>query len=189
VSPPASPAVLKIAKPSHGSDRSGVVPGVVASTTVGTRTPPPFERFLAEHGATVMRFLVVAVGSEHADDVYQETFLSALRAYHRVRDDGRLDRWILRIASRTAIDHHRREGRLPRATETVPDRPVHDPEPLDDGLWSAVGALPAKQRVAVVLRHLLDRPYDEIATVLGSSEEAARASVSAGLKTLREQVG
>jgi RNA polymerase sigma factor (sigma-70 family) len=162
---------------------------VVASTIVGTRTPPPFERFLAEQGATVMRFLVVAVGSEHADDAYQETFLSALRAYPRVRDDGRLDRWILRIASRVAIDHHRRLGRRPEPRATVPDRAVHDPEPLDGGLWGAVDGLPPKQRVAVVLRHALDRPYDEIAEVLGSSEEAARANVSAGLKALREQVG
>ena len=52
--------------------------------------------------------------------------------------------------------------------------------------WAAVGALPGKQRVAVVLRHVLDRPYDEIADVLGCSNDAARANVSAGLKTLRE---
>jgi RNA polymerase sigma factor (sigma-70 family) len=155
---------------------------------VGSRTPPPFERLLADHGATVMRFLVAAVGSEHADDAYQDTFLSALRAYPRVRDDGRLDRWILRIASRTAIDHHRRRGRGAQPTPTPPDRAVLDPEPLDDGLRDAVTALPAKQRVAVVLRHALDRPYDEIAEVLGCSEEAARANVSAGLKTLREQM-
>jgi RNA polymerase sigma factor (sigma-70 family) len=155
---------------------------------VGTRTPPPFELFLAEQGATVMRFLVAAVGSEHADDAYQETFLSALQAYPRVRDDGRLDRWILRIASRTAIDHHRRRRRSADPTPSPPDRAVDDPEPLDDGLRDAVTALPMKQRVAVVLRHVLDRPYDEIAAVLGCSQEAARANVSAGLKALRERV-
>jgi RNA polymerase sigma factor (sigma-70 family) len=155
---------------------------------VGMRTPPPFERFLAEQGASVMRFAVAAVGSEHADDVYQETFLSALEAYPRVRDDGRLDRWILRIASRTAIDHHRRHRRRSETAATVPERAVHAPEPLDEGLRDAVRELPAKQRMAVVLRHVLDRPYDEIAEVLGSTEEAARANVSAGLKSLRERV-
>ena len=150
------------------------------------RTPPPFEDFLAEHGTTVMRFLLVAVGPDHADDAYQETFLSALRGYTRVRDDGRLDRWILRIASRTAIDHHRGRARGATPIQEVPDHPVHDPEPADAVLWAAVGALPGKQRVAVVLRHVLDRPYDEIADVLGCSNDAARANVSAGLKTLRE---
>jgi len=156
---------------------------------VGIRTPPPFERFLAEHGGMVMRFLVAAVGPEQADDAYQETFLSALQAYPRVRDDGRLDRWVLRIASRTAIDHHRRRGRQAEPMSTVPDRVILDPEPLDDGLRDAVIALPAKQRVAVVLRHVLDRPYGEIAEVLGCSEEAARANVSAGVRALRERVG
>lgn len=154
-----------------------------------TRTPPPFERFLAEHGPAVMRFLVVAVGPEHADDAYQDAFLAAMRAYPRVHDDGRLDRWILRIASRIAIDHHRRRARLETPTTQVPDRAVHDPEPADAELWAAVGALPPKQRVAVVLRHVLDRPYDEIAETLGCSVEAARANVSAGLSSLRERVG
>ena len=155
---------------------------------MGSETPPPFERFLSEHGATVMRFLVVAVGPEHADDVYQETFLSALRAYPRVRDDGRLDRWILRIASRTAIDHHRARARRAEPRASLPDRPLAGPEPPDDDLRAAVAALPPKQRAAVALRHLLDRPYPEIAEILGCSEEAARANVRAGLATLRERV-
>ena len=161
---------------------------MVASAIVGTRTPPPFEEFLAAHGPAVMRFLLVAVGPQHADDAYQETFLSALRGYARVRDDGRLDRWILRIAARNAIDHYRRGARRPTPTGEVPDRPVHDPEPADAALWAAVGDLPSKQRVAVVLRHVLDRPYDEIAEALDCSNEAARANVSAGLRSLREVI-
>ena len=72
--------------------------------------------------------------------------------------------------------------------EALPDHPVHDPEPTDAALWTAVGSLPAKQRVAVVLRHVLDRPYDEIADALHCSNDAARANVSAGLKALREQI-
>jgi RNA polymerase sigma factor (sigma-70 family) len=155
---------------------------------MGTGTPPPFERFLREYGATVMRFLVVAVGPEQADDVYQETFLAALRAYPRVRDDGRLDRWILRIASRTAIDHHRARARRPEPRASLPERALAGPEPPDDALRAAVAALPPKQRTAVALRHLLDRPYPEIAEILGCSEEAARANVRAGLATLRERV-
>jgi RNA polymerase sigma factor (sigma-70 family) len=161
---------------------------VVASPIVTTRTPPPFERFLDDQGAAVMRFLLVAVGPEHADDVYQDTFLSALRAYPRVRDDGRLDRWILRIASRSAIDHHRRRSRQATPTDAVPDAAVHDPEPSDAAVWRAVASLAPKQRVAVVLRHVLDRPYDEIAEALGCSVEAARANVHAGLATLRERM-
>ena len=42
---------------------------------------PPFQRFLDAHREDVWRFLVASVGRDAADDCFQETFLSALRAY------------------------------------------------------------------------------------------------------------
>ena len=124
---------------------------------------PPFSEFLEEHRGTVYRFLMAAVGPHEADDCFQDTFVAALRAYPRLTDASRLDRWILRIASRKAIDHHRAAGR--RAI------------PSDE---------PPKQRVAVVHRHVLDRSYADVADVMGISEEAARANVYQGVKKLRE---
>ena len=133
------------------------------------------------------RFLQVAVGPHDADDCFQETFLAALRAYPRLADGAHLDRWILRIASRKAIDHHRARGRaaLPSATPPEPAVPADDPT-SDDALWTAVRSLPPRQRVAVVHRHVLDRPYAEIADLMGSTEETARANVYQGVKRLRE---
>jgi DNA-directed RNA polymerase specialized sigma24 family protein len=55
----------------------------------------------------------------------------------------------------------------------------------DDDLWGAVRALPPKQRSAVVQRFVLDRPYAEVAAVIGCSEAAARQNVRAGLQRLR----
>jgi len=151
---------------------------------------PPFEVFLDANGPTVYRFLRAAVGPVEADDVYQETFLAALRAYPRVRERDKLDRWILAIASRKAIDHHRGTSRRPIPTDRVPDRALAGEPPLDDrDLWDAVKGLPPKQRVAVVHRHVLDRSYDEIAELMGSSAETARANVYQGIKRLRELVG
>jgi RNA polymerase sigma factor (sigma-70 family) len=149
---------------------------------------PPFQRFLEEHRGTVYRFLTVAVGPHEADDAFQETFLAALRAYPRVREPDKLDRWILAIASRKALDHHRGSARRPTPSDRVPDDPVHDLEPtdLDDPLWLAVRGLPARQRIAVVHRHVLDRSYGEIAEAMGGTEEAARANVYQGMKRLRE---
>lgn len=148
---------------------------------------PPFNEFLEANRTTVYRFLRVAVGPQDADDCFQETFIAALRAYPRLDDGERLDRWILRIASRKAIDHHRGRGRRPAPVSRVPDRavPAIDPTP-DDELWDAVGSLPPRQRVAVVHRHVLDRPYAEIAELMGTSQETARANVSQGVKKLRE---
>jgi len=47
--------------------------------------------------------------------------------------------------------------------------------------------LPPKERAAVVLRYGFDLPYDEIATALGSSEDAARQATSSGVRRLRER--
>jgi len=149
---------------------------------------PPFQDFLEANRAMVHRFLTVAVGPLEADDCFQETFLSALKAYPRLANGDRLDRWVLRIASRKAIDHHRITGRRAVPTDRLPERPATDAEPSggDDPLWTAVRNLPPRQRVAVVHRHVLDRSYEEIAELMGTSQDAARASVHQGTKRLRE---
>src|SRR5437763_795586 len=67
---------------------------------------PPFQRILDAHAPHVQRFLVAAVGRDDADDCFQETFLSALRAYPRLRHRTNLRAWVLTIAHRKAIDSH-----------------------------------------------------------------------------------
>ena len=107
---------------------------------------PPFQVFLDANRATVYRFLMAAVGSADADDVFQETFLAALRAYPRLSSGERLDRWILRIASRKAIDHHRAAGRRAIPTGNLPDRAGHTPaeNDADAALWAAIADLPGR---------------------------------------------
>jgi RNA polymerase sigma factor (sigma-70 family) len=153
---------------------------------------PPFQDLLDAHRTVVYRFCRVAVGPGEADDVFQETFLAALRAYPRLRDAEHLDRWLLRIASRKAIDHHRARGRRPIPSDVLPERPgsavAGAGGDLDDDLWAAVAALPPRQRVAVVHRHVLDRPYAEIAELMEATEETVRANVYQGIKRLRELI-
>ncbi|MDX6632170.1 MAG: hypothetical protein QOG26_175 [Solirubrobacterales bacterium] len=150
---------------------------------------PPFQELLDRHRGDVLGFLIAAVGPHDAEDCFQETFLSALRAYPRLEDDGNLRGWLLTIAHRKAIDHHR--GRERRPT------PVADPAggvaaaAQQDGrpaIWHAVAALPPKQRTAVALRFACDLPHREIGTALGCSEEAARRNVHEGIKRLREEL-
>lgn len=150
---------------------------------------PPFQEFLEANRRTVHRFLRVAVGPHDADDVFQETFIAALRAYPRLRNGELLDRWILRIASRKAIDHHRAGTRRPIPTDRLPESGAMATGEDDGALWAAVRSLPPRQRVAVVHRHVLDRPYGEIADLMGSTEETARANVYQGIKRLRELMG
>jgi DNA-directed RNA polymerase specialized sigma24 family protein len=152
------------------------------------RALPPFQVLIDEHAAEVMAVLRGAVGREGAEDCFQETFLAALRAYPGLRDDGNLRGWLITIAHRKAIDHHRARGRRPVPVAEVAEVAVDGPAPADDGVWLAVGALPPKQRAAVTLRYASDLPHSEIAEALGCSPEAARRSLHEGIKRLRKEL-
>ena len=150
---------------------------------------PPFSQLLEEHRTDVYRFLFATVGPQAADDCFQETFLSALRAYPELRDARNLRGWLLTIATRKALDHWRAEKRRPVPVERLPE-PAASPSPdADPELWRAVGALPPMQRAALVHRYVLDLPYAEVAEALGCSEEAARASAYEGRRKLRADAG
>ena len=160
-------------------------------TTTAARLPP-FQRFLDAHREDVLRFLVAAVGRHDADDAFQETFLSALRAYPRLRPDSDLRAWVLTIAHRKSIDVHRARRRRPLPVAEI--RAGARPSPATDGAdepddhWEHVRALPARQREVLVLRYAADLTHGEIATVLGCTEAAARRAAADGLKTLRKEL-
>jgi RNA polymerase sigma factor (sigma-70 family) len=148
---------------------------------------PPFQSFLDEQRETVFRFLVAMVGPDDAEDVFQETFISALRAYPRLKRDSNMRAWVLTIAHRKAIDAIRSRKRRPLPVEEVPETAVHDGRPSEEPeLWAAARALPAAQREALLYRFAADLPYSDVAEALGTSEEAARQRVSEGVRRLRK---
>src|SRR3954454_23760134 len=153
---------------------------------------PPFQAALDEHRDAVARFIVASVGRQEADDCLQETLLSALRAYPRLRPGSNVRAWLLTIARNKAMDSHRSRKRQPvpvgaevDAAGTADDPGLWDGGP-DEELWAAVHGLPPKQRAAVTLRFVNDLSHREIATVLDCSEAAARRSLHEGLVKLRE---
>lgn len=151
---------------------------------------PPFQALLDEHAPDVMAVLRGAVGRADAEDCFQETFLAALRGYPKLRDGSNLRGWLLTIAHRKAIDHHRASGRRPLPVAEVEPVAVDGVGGLadEDGLWELVGGLPPKQRAAVALRYACDLPHAEIAAALGCSPEAARRSLHEGIKRLRKEM-
>jgi RNA polymerase sigma factor (sigma-70 family) len=147
---------------------------------------PPFQSFLDDHREHVYRFLVASVGAQEADDCFQETLLSALRAYPRLRSNSNLRAWVLTIAHRKALDSHRARARRPVPVAEVADGVSPEHDGADQQLWEAVRELPSKQRAAIVLRFANDLPHGDIGRVLSCSEEAARRNVHEGIKRLRE---
>ena len=70
---------------------------------------PPFELFYESHRGEVLAFLRRRAGRERADDLFQETFLRALRAYGRLEHGEHLRAWVLTIATNT-VDRHGAAG-------------------------------------------------------------------------------
>ena len=148
---------------------------------------PPFQVLLDSHGEDVLRYLRAAVGRQEADDCWQDTMLSALRAYPRLRDAQNLRGWLLRIAHNTAIDMHRAAARRPLAVAEPPEVAVEVGTTPEPELWMAVRRLPEKQRAAVTLRFAGDMDYRAIGSVIDCSEAAARQNVRAGLAAVRRE--
>jgi RNA polymerase sigma factor (sigma-70 family) len=145
---------------------------------------PPFERFYAAHREEVYGYLSRLLGRELAEDAFQETFLRALGAYPDLEHGRHLRAWAFTIATRVALDERRRR----RAAPAVPDGAILDSRPAYAELEHLAGELPATERAAVVLRYGYDLAYGEIASALGSSEEAARQAASAGVRRLRRRM-
>lgn len=145
---------------------------------------PPFERFYEEHRTDVLRLLRKRLGAERAEDAFQETFLRALRAYGRLDHADHLRAWVLTIAHNVALDTLRRT----RSTEELVETPSTDHRPAYAELADLTDGLGPKERAAVVLRYGYDLSYEQIASVLGSSPDAARQATSTGVRRIRRRI-
>ena len=136
-----------------------------------------------------------------AEDLTSETFLRAyraLRGYDHARLRGLVPRpWLLSIVVNTRRNQVRDAARRPRiGGDATPDRPAAGPSVEDhvqntalaDDLGPLLAQLPDVQRAAVVLRHVVDLPVGEVATILGCPSGTAKSHISRGLHRLRELI-
>ncbi len=146
-----------------------------------------FGELLERHEREIFVYALRLTGSRaDAEDLYQDTFLAAFRAWPPPRRDHERA-WLYRIATNKAIDGARRR----RATVSLGDlrlaAPDRDGVTLVD-LAHAIRELPLGQRAAFVLRAVEGRPYREVARALDRSEAAVRKSVSEAMKKVRSAV-
>ncbi|GAB3595557.1 sigma-70 family RNA polymerase sigma factor [Angustibacter peucedani] len=151
-------------------------------------SPEPFDAVVARHGPMVLRVCRAVVGPHLAEDAWSETFLSAMKAYPRLRPGSDVAAWLVTIAHRKAVDQVRASARRAVPTDVVPERPHHDAvrDEWDGDLWQALKALPLKQRQCVAYHHLVGLPYDEVAQLVGGTPAAARRAASDGIARLRQ---
>lgn len=116
---------------------------------------------------------------EEANEVTQETFLAAWQGLPAFRGDARFPTWLYRIAynfSLKQLEQHKRDNALQVAlqAERVLEGSGNDKRPdaeLDARdrqalIQEHLSRLPAKYRIVLILRHLQDMTYEEMAEIL-----------------------
>jgi RNA polymerase sigma-70 factor (ECF subfamily) len=133
-----------------------------------------------------------------AQDLAQEVFLRAYRAFGRLRRDSNHRAWLYKIATNCAYTALKRGQRQASHSvswddevQRIPDSATRSPEAwLDwgeelDAVRHEIAALPPRQRAALVLRYGQGLDYAAIAQALDCSEDSARANVYQALRRLR----
>jgi RNA polymerase sigma-70 factor (ECF subfamily) len=152
------------------------------------------ERFQAEilpHLRSLFGVAYRLTGNAHdAEDLVQETFLRAYRAFDRFEPGSNARAWLYTILGRVRTDLFRRAKRRPRTVELVDEGPAVD-APQDalasgrEDLERALRALPEAFREAVVLRDVQELSYAEIGEALGIPVGTVMSRIHRGRALLR----
>ena len=156
-----------------------------------------FETVVSAHHGEIFRYLQRVIGrADDADDLSQETFLRAYRAYHSLPGDANVRAWLFSIATNLAKNHFRGESRRRQAYSEVrassreavtvaPEAELLSRE-TSALVERIVGRLPLKQRLAFTQRKVHGLDYEAIGRSLGCSPESARAHVFQAVRKIRQ---
>lgn len=157
-----------------------------------------FREFAAAAMPRLRRFAHAACHDPHrADDLVQATLEKMYAAWPRVHGLESPFAYARTVLVRVLVSEQRRHW-WSREVSTADATRAHHAEPVTGrggaeadsrlDLVAALAALPSRQRLAVVLRHLEDLPVAEVARVMGCSEGTVKSTTSDGLAALRRSL-
>jgi len=150
-------------------------------------TAADFERIAGPHYPPLVRRLTLVLGdTADAEDVAQETYLAAYRAWDRF-DGVDVRGWLYTIGLRLAFNRLRGRRRLLAAIRRVEPAPV--PGPADPDLWAALAMLDPRVRSALLLSSVDGYTQAEIGRILGAPEGTIASWISRGRASLRAALG
>jgi len=166
--------------------------------------PQAFREFYDRYAVWIRSWFLRHTGSDSASlDLTAETFAQAWHASRRFQDlaGGSGAPWLFGIA-RNLLRQYHKHNRIESAARERMGMPLafaecEDYERVDERIEAsslaplvrhAVRALPREQRRALELRVVQQLPYEEVAGVLGCSQNAARLRVSRALRALTTQL-
>jgi RNA polymerase sigma-70 factor (ECF subfamily) len=158
-----------------------------------------FEERLAECGPLAYRVARgVLRNAADAEDVAQEALLRAYRRFDGLRDRNRFRAWLVRIAFRIAIDRLR-SGKRREQRDTLWSQPERQPHAataedlaasneFQAHLETALGELPEKLRLVLLLAAMEGHTIDEIAGILGISTGTVKSRIFYARRQLAEKL-
>jgi RNA polymerase sigma-70 factor, ECF subfamily len=148
-----------------------------------------FEELLARHSAP-LRFYVTKMLRDltaNADDVLQDTWLSAHRALPKLEDAGAFRAWLYRIARDRVCREFRRRRVEFCSSEELAEMEAPVPESAIDVelMRERLELLSCEHREVLLLRFMQDLDYEEIARVTGSTVGTVRSRIHYAKRALR----
>jgi RNA polymerase sigma-70 factor (ECF subfamily) len=151
-----------------------------------------FETLVRRHERVVRGFLTRLAGPNRADDLAQETFLTAWTRAAAFTGEGRYKGWLMRIAWRTFLMDARGRGRrLPEhaGSGEAPEQADRSDAERDLIVEDALARLGEADRAAVILCLVLGHSHSEAALILEMPLGTVKTRVARGSARLLELLG
>lgn len=137
------------------------------------------------------RYCARMVGSVvDGEDIVQEAMLKSHLAWASIDKIDNLEGWLFRIAHNAALDFLRRKVRMPELLTEKELAMIAAPVAPDPGVvemsFRTFLSLPSLQRSAVILKDVLGHSIEEISSIIGVSEPAAKSALQRGRARLRD---
>ena len=136
--------------------------------------------------------LLVSVGASPAlaEDLLQEAYARLVPRWDAVRHYDNPEAWVRTVALRLYLSHERRARLFRRQAPLLhQDEAGQGPSPDRVAVEAALAALPAHQRVVVVMHYLLDQPVADIAATLRVSPGTVKSRLSRARAHLAATLG
>jgi len=154
-----------------------------------------FEELVRRTSRLVFARLYLETGDTHqAEDLLQETLLTAFRNLDQLTEPDKFRAWLLRIAQNQAIDSARRKLRQKQHLALMRPESVSmsdedaEREELRKQVLAVLRTLPEEYRLPLTLRYLAGADYETIQMQMGLTNGSLRGLLHRGMKMLRAEL-